>query len=340
MYNPLISIIVPVYKTEQFIERCIESVIAQLYTNWELILIDDGSPDSSGIICDQYASIYSNIYSYHQKNSGVSVARNHGLSVASGKWIYFLDSDDYLLPPELSELIAYSEQGSYEIVLGNKNSVTATHKLNENHTNTYENNIEKIRRACILSQSPWLCGALIQKKLFKDIQFPIGLLREDFFTMPKLYFKAKKACFVPISYYCYSKENPESVSNGMHLQRRIDFMYSGFIVWKNHENLSHQVGYLDVEDICKKNSIIEGIKFLLYSALSNKEYLDKINEVWEYIQKNPYRPLKIDKKFQQYCILHNWHTIFFLMGVLKILFFYLRTYFRKRCWRKYGTLRK
>lgn len=92
----MISIIVPVYKVEQCLARCIDSILAQSYRDWELILVDDGSPDRSGEICDEYASRDSRIRVIHQQNQGVSAARNRGLETAKGEYITFVDSDDYL----------------------------------------------------------------------------------------------------------------------------------------------------------------------------------------------------------------------------------------------------
>ena len=92
----LISVITPIYKAERFLDKCISSVLTQSYTNFELLLIDDGSPDNSGAICDKYAKNDSRIKVFHKKNGGVSSARNYGLDLAQGEFILFLDSDDYL----------------------------------------------------------------------------------------------------------------------------------------------------------------------------------------------------------------------------------------------------
>ena len=92
----MISIIVPVYKVEQYLPRCIESILAQTYEEFELLLIDDGSPDNCGRICDEYAEIDSRIQVIHQKNQGVSAARNVGVELAKGEWVCFIDSDDYI----------------------------------------------------------------------------------------------------------------------------------------------------------------------------------------------------------------------------------------------------
>lgn len=92
----MISIIVPVYKVEKCVARCIDSILAQQYADWELILVDDGSPDRSGEICDEYALKDARIHVLHQQNQGVSAARNHGIGLAKGEYITFVDSDDYL----------------------------------------------------------------------------------------------------------------------------------------------------------------------------------------------------------------------------------------------------
>lgn len=94
--RPIISIIVPVYNTEKYLDKCIQSVLAQTYTNWELLLIDDGSTDSSGAICDKYAAEDNRIRVFHKENGGVSSARNLGLDNAQGEWISFVDADDWI----------------------------------------------------------------------------------------------------------------------------------------------------------------------------------------------------------------------------------------------------
>jgi len=96
MNTPQISIIVPVYKVEDYLQRCIDSILEQTFTNWELILIDDGSPDKSGKICDEYAQRDNRVRVFHKENGGVSAARNEGLIQAKGEWITFIDSDDYV----------------------------------------------------------------------------------------------------------------------------------------------------------------------------------------------------------------------------------------------------
>lgn len=106
-HNPTVSIIVPVYKAENYIGTCIESIQTQTYSDWELILIDDGSPDKSGKVCERYAAEDERIIVVHQKNGGVSKARNTGLQIAKGKYVSFVDADDYVLPTYLSDMLEY-----------------------------------------------------------------------------------------------------------------------------------------------------------------------------------------------------------------------------------------
>ena len=103
--QPKISVIVPVYKAEKYLHRCVDSILAQTFTDFELLLINDGSPDNSGVICDEYAQKDNRIRVFHKENGGVSSARNIGLDNAKGEWITFIDSDDYI------------EQGYFEIPL-------------------------------------------------------------------------------------------------------------------------------------------------------------------------------------------------------------------------------
>ena len=106
MDRPFFSIIVPVYKVEKYIRECIESILYQTFSDWELILVDDGTPDNSGRICDEYAAKDSRIHVYHKDNRGVSSARNLGLDNAHGEWVTFVDSDDRL---ELNALSSISD---------------------------------------------------------------------------------------------------------------------------------------------------------------------------------------------------------------------------------------
>ena len=103
-----ITIIVPVYNAEEYLDRCMNSILDQEFSSYEVILVDDGSTDASGLICDRYSGTDPRFITVHQKNSGVSAARNAGLNLAQGEYVMFLDSDDALLPYALDELMSNS----------------------------------------------------------------------------------------------------------------------------------------------------------------------------------------------------------------------------------------
>ena len=122
----LISVIIPVYNVENYLRECIESVLNQTFRDFEVILVDDGSTDSSGDICDEYVEKDERVTVIHQKNGGLSVARNTGLSEANGKYVYFLDSDDYISENALATLLNIAENDSSDIVFFDAVSFTDT----------------------------------------------------------------------------------------------------------------------------------------------------------------------------------------------------------------------
>lgn len=116
--RPFISIVIPVYKVEEYLRECVDSVLAQSFSDYEVILVDDGSPDSCGQICDEYAERDPRIKVIHQSNQGISVARNTGIRAAMGEYLYFLDSDDAIEPDCLESLAAAASEGHYDIAEG------------------------------------------------------------------------------------------------------------------------------------------------------------------------------------------------------------------------------
>ena len=113
---PELSIIVPVYKVEKYLPKCLDSILAQTFTDFELILIDDGSPDRCGDICDEYAAKDDRLIVIHQENKGVSAARNAGLDIARGEYIGFVDSDDWIEPEMYETMLATAKESEAEIV--------------------------------------------------------------------------------------------------------------------------------------------------------------------------------------------------------------------------------
>ena len=337
-YEPLISVIIPVYKVERFLHRCIDSVIHQTYTNWEMILVDDGSPDTSGDICDEYAKKDERIKVIHQKNKGLSGARNAGLDKALGEWIYFLDSDDYIKDNTLEEMIRYSNDGYYDVVSATTVALLANGVFYQSEKAEAETDINKIRKGVLLD-TVWnlACAKLIKATIFENLRFPLNRVREDLYMVPHIFFAAKTARVVPISFYVYSKENANSLSNGTDLVNTIKFKIGGFLGWMDHAELARNIDR-NIEEICRARAIREGIKALVYHSGYPVLPEEEVNAVKEALILHKDVTLSFKQKVLRYFILHDFYCILFLVGKGRGMAFKVRTYFRKLRWKKYGLM--
>ena len=146
---PLFSIIVPVYKTEKYLDKCILSILKQSYKDFELILVDDGSPDNCPIICDEYKKKDKRIKVLHKENGGVSSARNAGLTVAEGEYIWFIDSDDYIETFSLQQLYEAQKEQKADLYVFNNGSI---HEMSIGNIDEF---LEKYYFTYILGFGPW-----------------------------------------------------------------------------------------------------------------------------------------------------------------------------------------
>lgn len=216
---PEISVIVPVYKAEAFLHRCVDSILAQTFTDFELILVDDGSPDGSGAICDEYAAKDARVRVIHQKNGGVSSARNAGLDTAKGNWISFVDSDDYVLPQYLEHL--YEPEFDL-IVIGRKVINADTQDIYFIRMEEFactEIGPESIRRMLRESGDTWLTlstGRLFKRSLIEmwNIRFDTGYsFREDSLFTTEYFIRCNHVKLKNTCDYQYTRRNSESLSS-------------------------------------------------------------------------------------------------------------------------------
>ncbi len=210
-----ISIIVPVYKTEDYIDRCIKSIIKQSHRNIELILVDDGTPDKAGIICDDYAEKDNRIKVIHQENAGQSVARNNALKIATGDYYCFIDSDDYVAPDLLEKLLLLLSDNDADISVVNYKSFSGDKAVSDNegdsHTTVF-NNTDMIKNIHTVKDELYVVmwGKLFKRDLFDGIQFPAGRICEDLHVLYRLYDKASKAVYSDEKLYYYYRGNVSS----------------------------------------------------------------------------------------------------------------------------------
>lgn len=200
----LISIIIPIFKVEKYLEECLESVINQTYKNLEIILIDDGSPDNCPEICDKYALKDTRIKVIHQENQGLSAARNTGIKCMTGEYVLFLDSDDYLNINYCENIISVAKDTNSDIV------VSEIITIDDEGKRVYCNlglNIPKRKllnnfdamKAVIVEQElrGYAWGKLYKRQIVEGITYPVGKAFEDRYTIYKYFAKAKKVCLCP-----------------------------------------------------------------------------------------------------------------------------------------------
>lgn len=207
MYDKLISVVVPVYNVELFLDKCIKSLLSQDYDNLEILLIDDGSPDRSGEICDFYASKYDKIRTFHKENGGLSDARNYALSFTRGEYVMFIDSDDYVDNCIISSMAARLNE-DIDIVVSphidereNGEIISQLCEFDEYTILTSEEALEKMCYQVDFSTSA--CGKLIKRELLLNFPFPKGKLYEDLAVMYKIVGSAKRVGFTRKTMYHY-----------------------------------------------------------------------------------------------------------------------------------------
>lgn len=208
----LISVIIPVYNAEQYIDRCMKSILNQTYKNIEVLLINDGSTDRSWDKCMSYAERYNNVFAFSKENGGAADARNFGIERATGEYIAFVDIDDFIHPQYFeilySNCLKYGAQISicqFEIVNNDK----ITENIGK-QTIECKDNIEILYDCCALKKTAVIspCCKLIKKEIFETIRFPVGRTYEDLATAHKLMHKAKKIVMSDCElYYYYMSDN-------------------------------------------------------------------------------------------------------------------------------------
>lgn len=235
-----VSVIIPVYKVEKYLKRCIESVVNQSYKNIEIILVNDGSPDKCGEICDAYAKIDSRIKVIHKENGGLSSARNAGLDIASGEYIMFVDSDDWIEEDSLEKLDKYMDM-NYDIINfkfgfvkeDSKNIIELQSDLKESYECDLTSYIDKLFMGEL---SFFIWNKLYKKDLFNDVRFPEGRNYEDMATIYKLYFKASKIIVTDYTLYNYWLGNSTSITSNSTIKNMTDYLVSTKEIYEVNKN--------------------------------------------------------------------------------------------------------
>ena len=289
---PLVSIIIPVYKVEPYLKRCIDSVLYQTYTNLEIILIDDGSPDNCPKICDDYAKKDQRIKVIHKENGGLSDARNTGLNICTGDYIFFIDSDDYITNDCIHILVTIAKEKDFEIVVGNFQKVFSFRKGPDNHKKIKYNSfspsqaIQKLGGPLGLTFTvAW--GKLYKRCLWNEIRFPKGKLYEDAYVCHLLYAKSKAIAFIDIPLYFYLQRTNGimgQTTNPLHaLEPKL--LFNDFLK-DNYPELQ----YISLSKLCWD------YLFTYSLDTTKKEFLDKFYHYYKEYKIKP-KPLSVQKFF-------------------------------------------
>ena len=299
-----LSIIVPVYKVEKYIKNCIDSILKQSYRDWELLLVDDGSPDSSAQICDEYALKDDRIIIIHKVNAGLSSARNVALDLSLNcDYITFLDSDDFWHPEYLSIMMKMCIENDADIVkcsfIRGNNNVFPNIKLYHD-IKAYDNHsIFLSGMANII-----ICAKIFKKSLWNDIRMPIGLYNEDDWTTWKLYYNAKCIIITSDSLYYYTI-NPNSIMG--RLNKKPDLSY--FSAYKERIEFFINENAIDLEH-CSRLQLCKSIVMLYSNPILDNEQKNMIQNVF----KENWRILRTS---QYISIMYK--IIFFMFSIFPLL---------------------
>lgn len=266
---PAISVIVPVYKVEPYLRRCVDSILAQTYTDFELILVDDGSPDNCGAICDEYAQRDSRVHVIHQENKGLSAARNAGIdwvfANSNSEWLSFVDSDDWVHPQMLERLYhAVLEHNVKVSICGYEETRGDIQWTNAGAVQARLWPVEQFYVERNVNATVAVCK-LYHKECFADIRYPVGKIHEDEYTTYKLLFLHEKIAVVDTVMYAYFI-NPNGIMGSEWSPRHLDAVGAYYEQFEFFE----KKGLLDIRDkqiksflfvMCMQiNSIVHGNK--------------------------------------------------------------------------------
>lgn len=292
MDNKLISVIIPVYNVEKYLDICVESVVNQTYKNLEIILVDDGSPDNCSMMCDIWAEKDNRINVIHKDNSGLSDARNAGYAVATGEYISFIDSDDYI-EQDFYRLLAIELDNGADIAecatkwCDEAGNTLAIRGFSENKILDTVKATQTLLKENGIYQTVW--NKLYRKSCIQDIHFPFGKYHEDNFWTWQVFLQSKKISVITKPLYNYVQRNSGIMGTGYSI-KRLDALEANYICYetlKNNDNYKNIVF----------NKIINSCMFHMQSAmkfLNGSERKEAILTIKNYYNKVDFEGMQID----------------------------------------------
>jgi glycosyltransferase involved in cell wall biosynthesis len=283
---PLVSIIIPVYKVEKYLDECIRSVIGQTYQNLEIILVDDGSPDRCGEICDRYAEEDSRVKVIHKSNGGLSDARNAGIAAANGTYLFFLDSDDYIRLDTIDCLVKEITQSSADIVCAAALSFIDGSVPSDVFSDGSAHCFTQDQAIVHYVQSDWSAwGKLYRWDVHKSVTFPVGKIHEDEAIMIDLLEKCIKICDIPEKLYYYRKRE-HSITSTVYTVRKMDWFYN----WeRNTEIIAER--HPDAFEHCLAKAWMVTL-YNIDNLIGSETNLRELSMLWEFVKKYKFAILR------------------------------------------------
>ena len=295
----MVSIIVPIYNIEGYIRECIDSILAQTYPDFELILVDDGSPDNCGRICDEYAEKDVRIKVIHKENGGLTSARNAGLSVAKGDWIMYVHGDDWIEPDMIESLIEAAKAAEADLVFGDfiKYGANAGNKKLPSWSS---DKIDSLSRYIAYSMTT-IWGSIAKRSLYTEhcLKSPDGVSYcEDFHLIVRLCHFAKKIVNVHRPFYHY-RYRPTSIMSNMSRKTEADeqWVYQDTIRFFKEQGV-----YEDYRKVMSWR-VLKSAQELLLDPTGHKRFMELFNDGKEFIFSCPLVTKKI--KMLAWLITHN-----------------------------------
>lgn len=295
-----VSIIVPIYQIECYLKCCLDSILAQTFKDWEAILVDDGSKDDCGKICDEYAAMDSRFHVIHKKNGGLTSARNAGLAIASGDWIMHLDGDDWIEPDMLERLIQKGEDTGADIVMGDFLFAYSDRDILYSLPDWDNNKTASLNRYIT---SVWTCvwGGIHKRSLYKEyqLQSPQGVTYcEDFHLIVRLCYYARKVVNIHQPFYHYRQQEGSVMHNlNKKTERDEQWVYQDIIRFFKEQG---------VYDDYRKSmcwSMLKATQELVLDKSTWKAFQEMVPEKKQYIWNCPYINHKL--KLNMWCLTHH-----------------------------------
>ena len=299
--DSLVSIIVPIYNAEKYLDSCIQSVLRQTYTNWELILIDDGSTDKSGRIAEEYGFADERITVFHQKNLGVSLARNQGIDEATGNYVVFLDADDELIEDCLAKTVNIAEETNADVVAGRscENQELFQDRIIWTGAEALENSLKDH----LFTYSA--CAKLIRREFIGKTRFtPDIRINEDSYFVFQLLCKQNVVLTNDVIYFY--RANSESSSRTVFSEKYFDILKVSDLKYKKIEEQFPQM-----HDLAKNMLLKARMNVLRILAVRTRdEYRDVEKKLLEYILDNKEDYIPSSKECNQWMFILSHHLFY------------------------------